>query len=149
MDFNALSKYLLSILLLAAIVCSVSCNKGGHIDIFIKNDTDDTLYLSSAKFQNTRYIPHSQIDIFSEYDENASRRDYFMSVINSYKYLSIFIDTNCVAYWQMQTSEFPRDSHDFFDFYSWDVVTIDHDNYNYYTYTITEDDLNPIPQTDE
>ncbi len=141
MDFNVLHRSILSIVLLVAIVCSVSCNKGGHIDIFIKNDTDDTLYLSSAKFQNIRYIPHSIMEIFSEYDENASRRDYFMSVINGYKYLSIFIDTTCVAYWQMQTSEFPRDSHNFFNPYSWDVQSEVIDNSMYSTFIINDGDL--------
>ena len=127
-------------LLLCVTFFTISCVKGGHIDVFIKNDTDDTLCLSSALFQNVQYLPHSVNEIFSESESDSYKKDYFMSVINRYKYISIYIDTSCVAFWQTQL-EFPHDSHDFFDFYSWDVVTIDHDNYNYYTFTITEDDL--------
>ena len=140
MDSDMIRKVVLSLLLCVASFCTISCVKGGSISIFVKNDTDDTLYLSSALFQNTQYLPHSRNEIFSESEGNTYNKDYFMSVINKYKYLSIYIDTSCVAFWQTQL-EFPHDSHDFFDFYSWDVVTIDHDNYNYYTFTITEDDL--------
>ncbi len=80
------------------------------------------------------------MEIFSEFDENVSKRDYFMSVINSYKYLSIFIDTACVAYWQMQTSKFPKDSHNFFNLYSWDVLS-ERNNWMYATFIINDGDL--------
>ena len=140
MDSDMIRKVVLSLLLCVASFCTISCVKGGSISIFVKNDTDDTLYLSSALFQNTQYLPHSRNEIFSEFEWDSYKKDYFMSVINKYKYLSIYIDTSCVVFWQTK-SEFPHDSHNFFNFYSWDVETIDHDNDNYYTFTITEEDL--------
>ena len=140
MDSDMIRKVVLSLLLCVASLCTISCVKGGSISIFVKNDTDDTLYLSSALFQNTQYLPHSRNEIFSESEGNTYNKDYFMSVINKYKYLSIYIDTSCVAFWQTQ-SNFPQDSHDFFNIYSWDYSINIHDDDNYYTFTIIEEDL--------
>ena len=53
MDSDMIRKVVLS-LLLCVTFFTISCVKGGSISIFVKNDTDDTLYLSSALFQNTQ-----------------------------------------------------------------------------------------------
>ena len=150
MVFNILKYSVFWGLLLLAIS---GCTPDYHQVFMISNNTSDTLLVCLNENIKDRewkkeYCP-GDVESFCYVDHLSNLENNSLEyTINSYYFsFRLYRHDSCLAHWNGKMQHLGDSIHNFYNYDSW-TTTVSGKSALGSTYTITEDDLNPIPQTD-